>query len=224
MVFPIEYISLLNIAVIVLIILCALSGYKNGFFIKVINCFTIVVVAILSWFISTLVSSSIDLLPKKFTPMLGTIVEPFLYDKLNEIFIFSIIFIVIIVAATLLKKVFKLIDYIPVINGVNKVVGLLFGFVEGILYLCIIAFIFATPLISNGDLVIEQSVLKPAYHASEKLLIFVLEDLEDLRSIQKIGIPSSELTEKDLKNIEEWLKENSVDEKEIKLFIESLKY
>ena len=53
MLFPSEYIYVLNIAVVLIIALFAYSGYRQGFLLKALGCFGFLVCGLLSWFLSS---------------------------------------------------------------------------------------------------------------------------------------------------------------------------
>ncbi|MEG1066522.1 MAG: CvpA family protein, partial [Erysipelotrichaceae bacterium] len=162
MLFPTYAIAFLNIAVIFVLALYTFSGYRNGFLLKVISCFSIAVLCIIAWLTSPYISEVVNIFPKEFTPMIGTVVEPAFYSLMNRLSVFAIMFIIFVVLTVLIKPIVKAIGLVPLVNEVNKLLGLIFGFFQGLIIVGIVAFIFSTPLFANGNLVVKNSFLKPA--------------------------------------------------------------
>lgn len=222
MIFPMEYIPFLNITVILLFILFIVSGYRNGFLLKVLGCLSLIVVALIAWFIAPLLGSFLHVYPKSLTPLAGTIAEGIFYDLMNRMMLFAIIFLILAVATLFLKPIFKTISAIPLVSEVNKLLGVIFGFLQALILVSVISLIFQTPLFANGSKINDDSYLSMVSNVTNKVLFFASDRFDELKSIQKIVTPNSELDELDINRIHDWLKDQGVEEGKIQEFILSL--
>lgn len=219
MIFPIQYIYILNIIVIALLALFAYSGYRQGLLLKVIGCIGFVVVGFLAWFLSSPLGKLLHLLPANIAPMEDTIVGPIFYEMINRMVVFVVLFVLFSIVIILMKPILKTLGKLPVVHQVNTVLGTIFGFVQGVIMVMIITFVFATPLFANGSKVITGSFLSPVYQLTESALFFAEDTLGELQSVQKIVTPSTMLTETDVENIRSWLLRFDLPENQVDAFL-----
>lgn len=210
MLFPMEFIKLLDIVVIFLVIMGVYTGYKEGFLLKVLDCFGMIVSAFLAWTIAPLFSS-ISIFPNNFVPFSGTKLGNSLYDLLNEIVWVALIFILLNIIIRLLHPLFSFVRHIPILASVNRVLGTLFGFIQSIIFLVMVTIVFQTPLFANGSMVVEQSYLSPFSEIVDNVFHSNKEELTKLRSLQKIMTPSTQLNDSDLEIIQKWLEDHDVE-------------
>lgn len=219
MLFPIEYIVYLNIAILLVLVLFAYSGYKQGFLCKVVGCLGFLICGILAWPLSSLLAKLLHLLPADLAPMKDTVAGPIFYDSINRILVFLLIFIVFSIIILILKPLAKVVSSLPIIAQINALLGIVFGMLQGLVIVMIASFVFSTPLFANGSRVIEGSFLKPIGAATETMLFFAQDHLEQLKAVQKIVTPSTILSEEDLAHIKDWLLSNNLEESQINAFL-----
>ncbi|MEF9962172.1 MAG: CvpA family protein [Erysipelotrichaceae bacterium] len=222
MIFPITFIPFLNIFIIVVTAFLAYSGYKSGLLLKALDCLSMIVIGLIAWFLSPMLAKSIHLYPANLTPMENTVVEPFFYNMMNRFLLFAIIFMFLLIVVLLLHPLFKGIGSLPIIAQLNKLLGILFGFVQSFIIIFIITIIFQTPLFANGNMIIESSYLNNVSKTTDGILFFASHTMEELRSVQKIVTPNSKLDAKNLDDIRGWLKKQGLEEIKIQEFIDSL--
>lgn len=222
MLFPTQYIYVLNIVVVAIFIIFAYSGYKQGFLLKVLGCIGFMIVGIVSWLLSSPLGKLFHVFPSDLTPLDETIIGPIFYDQMNRICVFVILFVILGIVIICLKPILKLISSIPIISQVNSVAGVIFGFLQGLILMVVVSFLFSTPLFANGKTVIKDSFLSPVNVVTEKLLFFSQDTLGQLASIQKIVTPSEKLNGEDVENIQAWLLENDFTQAQIDAFLQSL--
>ena len=219
MLFPIAYVKLLDIGVIALLLLCLYSGFRQGFLLKVLDCFGIVVSALLAWGFARLLSF-IQIYPKAFVPFADLALGDALASLLNEISWFVVCFILLNIVIRLLHPLFSFVRHVPILAGVNRLLGVLFGFVQGTAFLVIFAVVFQTPFFANGSLVVERSYLRPFAAIADNLTTLQKEEIDALRSLQKIMTPSTQLKEADKEAIRAWLNEHDINEQDVmELFV-----
>lgn len=222
MLFPTEYLYILNIVIVLILALFAYSGYRQGFLLKVLGCIGFVVVGFVAWFLSSPFGKLFHLFPTDMTPMKGTLIEPIFYESINRMVVFVVLFVILGIFVCFLRPLLKAVGKLPVIKEVNKVLGILVGFLQGWIVLMIVTFSFTTPLFANGASVIERSFLKPVEGITAKALFFADDTLEELKSVQKIVTPSTALSDIDVENIRQWLLRYDVPEAQVDAFLQEL--
>lgn len=222
MLFPSEYIYVLNIIVILLIAVFAYSGYRQGFLLKVLGCFGFLLCGLLSWLLSAPLAKLISLYPHDMTPMADTIAGPIFYESLNRSLMFVVLFLLLSVIVLFLKPILKAAGKLPIIQEVNVLLGTAFGALQGLVAVMVLSFVFTTPLFANGIHIIEESFLKPINVISEGLLFFADDSIAELKSIQKIVTPSTVLNQEDLLHIKGWLLDHDLDEGKVNQLLQQL--
>ena len=222
MLFPSEYIYVLNIAVVLIIALFAYSGYRQGFLLKALGCFGFLVCGLLSWFLSSPLAKVIPLYPKDMTPMADTIAGPIFYESLNRSLMFIVLFIILSIIVLFLKPILKAVGKLPILQEVNVLLGTLIGALQGLVAVMVLSFVFTTPLFANGIHIVEDSFLKPINAITEGLLFFADDTIGELKSIQKIVTPSTMLNQEDLNHIKNWLLDHDLDEAKVNQLVQQL--
>ncbi len=222
MLFPTDYIYMVNIAVIVVIFLFAYSGYRQGFLLKLFGILGFGVCGLLAWMFSSPFSKLLRLYPKDMTPLADTIAGPLFYDAINRVIVFLLLFVILGLFVIFMKPILKGVGKLPIIQEVNTLLGALVGSIQGLVLTMIVSFVFSTPLFANGMSVIDDSLLKPINAIGESLVFFASDHLEELKSIQKIVTPSTALDDEDLTNIREWLLDYDLNETDVDAFMNGL--
>lgn len=212
----------INILLLVLLVVFTYVGYKKGFIIQFIDIIGLLVAFLVARVLSKGMSELIQLTPKNFNPFNDTILGGFFYNRINEALWFIIIFIVVLVGITILKHVLDLVAKLPVINTINKWLGVVMGLVKLLIVSIIIIFVLASPLFKNGRDVVDNSVLKPI----ESVSVFVIESLDkqltEMELIQRFMIEPKSLTKEEILEIAEWLRNKGVAQEEIDQFFNNL--
>lgn len=223
MLFPVDKIMWLNIAVLAVLLLSLYSGYRDGFIVKALGCVGFIIIGMSSWALAPIVASKLELFPKDLTPLAGTFVAPYFYDTLNKFVVFIGLFLVLSLLILLIKPICKGISSIPIISEVNKLLGVLFGLLQGIILLVVITLVFRTPLFSNGTNVIEHSILKSMSGLTDSVMFFMEDPMAQWQSVQKLLTPTTELNNDDITKITQWLEGQEISEQEVQDFINSLR-
>lgn len=223
MIFPVEYIPILNGLVVFLFIFCIYSGYKQGFLLKAIGCIGFLAVGFISWFLAPYISNILSLFPKELTPLKDTILSQLFYRQLNTMCVFAILFILLSIIVVCLKPFLKIVCHIPILSQINRCLGVVFGFVQGFIVISVVCLLFRTPLFSNGGNIVQQSLLKPVSKVSDSVLFFANDYFSQLESVQKLLTPSHTLDNQDWDAIASWLSSQNINGEEIERFIQSIR-
>lgn len=214
MLFPIELSFIVSITAIMILIYFSYSGYKNGFVMKACELLSTIICVILAWFLSGKLSASVQLFPKDYTLFTETILNSPIYQIMNRFFLFFIFFILSRVIIIFIRPLFRSINWVPFVGGVNKLLGTILGFLQGGVILIVISFIFSSPLFANGDSVLKESHLAIAKDVYRTVMFAFNDNFSRIESVQKIIVPSSELLEEDVNNIKAWLISQGFSEEE----------
>ncbi len=222
MLFPTEYIYILNLAVVAVLLLFEYSGYRQGFLLKLFGILGFAVCALLAWLLSSPFAKLLRIYPQDMTPMANTIAGPLFYEAINRAIVFLVLFVILSIAVLFLKPILKGLGKLPLIQEVNTLLGAGVGALQGVVFVMIASFVFSTPLFANGTKVIDESFLKPMNAIGEAFLFFANDSIEELKSIQKIVTPSTALDEEDLTHIRHWLLSYDLEEARVDAFIANL--
>ncbi len=223
MLFPTEYIFLLNIAVLLILGLFAYSGYTQGFFLKLLGCFGFLVCALVAWLLSYPLSSILHLYPDHMIVTNDPQITQIFYATINRVVVFVVLFFVLSLAVFFLKPILKAVGKLPLIQEVNKLLGTVLGALQGLVFVMVLTFVFSTPLFANGLRVIEESCLKPINAMTEGLLFFSHDQIGELKAIQKVVTPSTIPNEEDITHIAHWLSGYDLQQEQIDAFLTELK-
>lgn len=224
MLFPNQLISFMNVFIIGILIYTTYSGYKQGFLLKAISCFSILVMFIIANFVSGMMADTFFVFPKSLAPFKDTVMEAVFYHRLNQLAIFTIIFAAGVLLIFFLKPILAMIGKVPVISEFNEVLGILFGFLQGIIIVICVVILFKTPVFINGSQVIEQTYLQKVDQMTNRFLITFHDDIKELEALQKIVTPSGELNSEEEILLEQWLQSQGLSEEDIREFITKIGY
>ena len=122
--------AILDIILLVILAYFALKGFKDGFILSVIN----VLLLLISLFLAVLYVNEFSNFLSSYLYLLG--------DSTVDIIAFSVLFLIIFIAFSFVANILKIVNKIPLVGFLNKVLGALFGLIKGILILSILVFLF----------------------------------------------------------------------------------
>lgn len=216
--------TIINIGLILILLFLMYKGYKKGFITQVVGLFSLLAAAIIAWILYVPFGSLFKVVPKTMVPFQNTNLHEFFYTKVNAMLWFIIIFITAFIIIKFVTKILDLISKAPFINLVNRVLGLAFSLINFILIVWLLIFALSTPLFTNGDEVIENSLLKYNQPLLERLDSIVLnKPIEQLKATQQIIKMPNQASEKDILNMQDWLVKNKVSLSDVSDFFKEIK-
>ncbi len=169
-------ILIVNVIVLFIVVLCAISGFKKGFILSMFDLLGMLIGFFTALFVTPFVAEAVTLL----SPGDGaTFTTAFVFSVINVILWFIIIFIAVVIIVAIVGKLVDKLFKLPVLNGLNKGLGILFGAIMSIFWIMILAIIVSSPLIPESDEVFEGSVLAPIRDFSDSMFIMVIEQAEE---------------------------------------------
>lgn len=150
-----DYFLYINIILVLIYIIFAIIGYKNGLMVQIIDLIFNILAIFAAYFISPILANHFPLV---------TMEE--IYTKLNinriiDTLIYCVIVYVILrIFYIFIKPVFKSVSKVPLIGFLNKIGGFLLGIVNATFIMLALGLLLTTPLFSNGIEVKKGTFLK----------------------------------------------------------------
>lgn len=207
------WINLVNPGLLIVTCLLVYLGYKKGFLSKLLSCFSFIVIAFISWQIAPALSKVFHFLPSEWAPYQETVLADFFYGYANQLLIFALLVVIASCLIFLLKPIVLLFSKLPVISTMNAMLGAVFGLVETLLWSFMLLFVLHTPLVSQGQEVIEQTYLRHIATIQEKVFTFGSEVLKEFDLGQGLN------SESDLEAMKAFLSEQGLSESDIQQFL-----
>lgn len=207
----------INPLLVVLLVLAVLQGYRKGFLSKLLSCFSFVIVVILAWQLAPVFSKVFKLLPQSYAPYQDTPLADFFYTYTNQILLFVVIVIVASVVLFVLKPIALIFQKLPLISSVNALFGALFGVVEMALLCFAMLFVLHTPIIKNGNEIIENTFFYQIENLQNNVFKFASSLLEDFDFMSESMIDQNNVSE-----LKIFLEEHGYNDEEIQKFIEEI--
>lgn len=152
---------ILDLAVIAIIVLCAVINRYQGFFRSVLSLFGFFIALIGGWFLSPYLAVYIEPRIAEYFEseasgtLSGVIMGfDFVAESVARILAFGVLFVLINVIVLVLKLVAKIVFKLPVLKQADKLLGLIFGIIVGVLasyVFSILAFTFSEVLVRSVD-------------------------------------------------------------------------
>lgn len=211
-----NFIMMINLIVLFgTLFLCA-SGYKHGFLFKILSCISFVVIVFVAWNLAELLKF-IEIIPKEWAPFMDTNLAPYFYGLLNKLFIFVVFVIIFSLLILILRPIAKVLGDLPIIHSINRLFGLIFGLVQSAIIIFVVTFLLTTPLFTNGNEIIQGSVLKFVEPIQKDLFELVLPSMIDYQMIRQINEAKTSM--ENLEQLEMWLNQKGFSHEDITEFL-----
>ena len=213
MTFPIQFVPYMNIVIIVVFAFFSLRAFYKGFLILLLETVSLFVALILAGLLAKPLALALPLYFLDEVLLNLPIIGELFSVQINTFIWFIILFVSISIILWLLRPVFHIVGKIPVLKGINRILGFGFGIIQALVLLWIVSLILLTPLFKNGQDVIQNSALK--YYDQVTNIVVINSDFKELSLIKVLT--NGTLTDDDRITIKAWLDESSIDspEKEV---------
>lgn len=213
---------MIDLVVVIVFALLLFSGYKQGFLMKLISIVGFVVVGIFSWWISAPISRMLSLYPMSQLPIENDLISSFIYDNINRLFIFVVLFVILNIVILFLKPLIKAISDIPVVSTINKVAGLCLGAIQAVVLMFVATLVLRLPFISQGNTYVEGSLLKYSEPMMNTLMFYAKEPLQQISAVFDLINEKETLTKQEVENIHDWLVSQNLKEEQVNAIMASL--
>ncbi|MBE6114481.1 MAG: CvpA family protein [Erysipelotrichaceae bacterium] len=220
MTLPLEYIPYVDIVLLVLLIILMITGFARGFLLSLIDLVGTFVMLLIAYFVSPILAANFSILTDLTIDVGVEALNLLIVDRINQLFWFVVVFVIGQVVILFLKPVVKVVCSIPLIKQINQILGLVLGAVKGYILALILIFVLSTPLITNGRVFVENTVLSKLEESSV-LVLELLEDPKEINEILQNIINGNIISEEEKAELLEWLT-SLVSEEELMEIFKSL--
>lgn len=220
---PVSLIMLVNM--VILCVLCALvfGGYRDGFLLKLLSILSFFVCGFLAWWASSYVSGFIHLYPKHALPLQDTPLEAVLYDNLNRLLIFVILFVLLQLAVLVIKPFTKAANHVPVVSGINRLLGAALGALQAVLLMVLAAMVCRLPFWKTGNEIASASLLRYSDGMMDALTFYAREPLQELSRLTSALDEKQTLSTAEKENIRSWLLEQNMKKEDVDTLLSALR-
>lgn len=174
-----EYFIFINIGIILIYVVFALSAYRNGLLSQLLSLVYNILSIVVAWYLAPILASRITLV--KIDSVYNS---SGISSMANSILFMAIIFIVLRILYLIIKPLFKSISKIPIIGGLNKIGGFIFGIINATLVIVVLTLIMNLGFIKNFNEVKENTLLKYTDKLSQTVMKVSIDNL-NLNSLKK---------------------------------------
>ena len=207
MTIPESFFPFFDLLILALMAFVLWRSYHKGLLLLVLESISLFVAFFLAWLLASPLAQALPLYAADEALLALPIIGPFVSVQINGLLWFIIVFIIVSIVLLLLRPIFAGLGKVPVLKGVNHILGLVFGVLQVALYSFLIYILLLTPLFKNGQAVLANSQLRHIGPLTTSLTNSM--NLEEV-SLLKIFNPESITTEDEM-NIKLWLIEREVE-------------
>lgn len=220
MVFQLEWISFLNMVIVLMLVISLVRGAKRGLLVGLISLLRVVIALIAAMLLSGPLAEVFPLINYA-SGSIESIISGILSVRASQPLWFIAVFVVVLLITKVIEPLIKMLGEISVLSSLNALGGILLGFITGAFNIILVMLLFTTPVFSNGQEVIEASYLRYAYQSLEVIDSFA-QPLTNNVILQKYaaGVP---LTAEENAIVEGWLNEKGLGHDQIVDFLEGIK-
>lgn len=215
--FPQEFIVYLNAIWALFLVFVLYRGYKRGMLLQVVGLIGTFISLIIAWLFSDVFVNVYTFINYNKTGI--SKFDMFVSDNANQMIWFIIIFVVIRLLMLVLTPIASMISKIPLIKQVNSILGALFSIVIYFVYMGLLILFLTLPVITNGNEIIENTLLKPIQSAMVPVTSFLEETVEKNTAIQSL-LNNRGLSTSQKQTMINMLEDNGFTQSEIKEFLE----
>lgn len=162
-----------NIFIIAIFILTCFSALKKGLLLQALSLIYTLLSIFLTWFLSPILANKLPIV--KISSKYGNLN---LTNIANAIIYFIIIFILLKVLYYIISPLFKSVSKIPLVGSVNKIGGLLLGFIEGIIIFIFLTFLVNTRIFANKNEFINGTLFKYGEEITKDVTKFAVNHID----------------------------------------------
>lgn len=219
---PVSLIMIVNIVILCMLCAFVFGGYRAGFLLKLLSILSFFVCGFLAWWASSYIAGYIHLYPKDALPLQDTPLESLLYDNLNHLLIFVILFALLQLAVLVLKPFMKAANHVPVVSGINRLLGAALGALQAVLLMTLAAMICRLPFWKTGNEIASASLLRYSDPMMEVLTFYAKEPLQELSKLTSAMDEKQTLSTAEKENIRLWLQEQNMKKKDVDTVMSAL--
>lgn len=217
--YPTDLIPYTNYIILALVALQVFMGYRKGLVYQVFNLLGVLAAILVSWYFSPVLAAKYKVYPEAFAPFTGTDLGSIFYTRINTLCWYALLFVIVMLLLLLLKPLMKSLTNLPILKIVNHLTGAVFSLIPALVVWVLVAYFFGTPLIVNGQKVLDSTVLGPIHNATQNVITLTKQPYMTESAIQKLISNSNSLTQEDVQTLWDWLLKEDADPEVVNQFL-----
>lgn len=174
---PSNYFFIIDILIVIIFVLCMAISYRNGVIYELVSLLLIFISLFLSFLFSPILAKRYYLIKPDLSafPTLNPVA---ILNGINVVVWFIVLVVVFSLLILLLKPLFKKLTKVPVVGWVNKLFGIIIGFIKGLFVCFILSYFLTFPIIKNGKDVKNGSFIKYSDTITNKSISFIINNID----------------------------------------------
>ena len=160
--------------------------------------------------------------PKHALPLQDTPLEAVLYDNLNRLRIFVILFVLLQLAVLVIKPFTNAANHVPVVPGINRLLGAALGALQAVLLMVLAAMVCRLPFWKTGNEIASASLLRYSDGMMDALTFYAREPLQELSRLTSALDEKQTLSTAEKENIRSWLLEQNMKKEDVDTLLSAL--
>ena len=214
--FPASMIVFVNYLLILWFFINLARGYKRGLLLQIVDLVGTFVALFAAWVFAPVFVRLFEFVKSSGSGLIT--VDQIINQQINRLIWFLILFVVARILLLLVTPIVSAISKIPFVKQVNSAVGGVFSIFIFVIKLLLLSYFLSFPIVSNGQDIIDNTILRPLVEFSTPIIKTLDRDIEKNEAIQNI-MRNRSLSEKQEYELANWLREQGINEQDIKGYI-----
>lgn len=207
--------GVISAVLIAFYILMFFLGYRKGIIRALIDLVGTVAAVWIAWMAAPAISDFAHVWPREWVPMQDTVMAGAVYQFVNELVLFIILFVLMKVMIALLENIARGIDMVPGIHFVSSLLGGVFQLAVAVLWTLIFCVILGLPVFTNGTDAVNRTLIGTVRDAAGAVSSSYIAPFMDSDAFGEFFENTGNLPEESRDAIRQWLKDHGYDEKHI---------
>lgn len=215
-------ILIVNIVIVCVLCACILGGYRDGFLLKLLSILGFFVCGFLAWWASGILGGFLHLYPQSAVPMQDTPLEGLLYEHLNHLLLFVLLFALLQLAILILKPFTKAANHVPIVSGINRMLGAALGALQAVLLMVLAALICQLPFWKTGNEIASASLLRYGEPLLKTITFYAREPLQELSKLTSALEEKKTLSTAEKETVRDWLLQQNMKKEDVDTVLSAL--
>ena len=202
---PEQWITFINLAVIVFLVVLIILGAKKGFFLQIVTLCGTILAFFLSYRFCGVLADYFVLWPKEWTPFDNTLLQDAVYQYFNEIAWFFVIFIVLVVIFKLLEPIAKGLQKIPLLKQLSTILGAVLGFFNALVWIVVFSMILNMPMFENGTKINQDTYIGQITDQTTKIVTVFAGPVLNSQAFADLISGEANFGDSDQQAVRDWL-------------------
>ena len=214
--FPGNLIIYLNFVFLAWFLITLAQGYRKGLLLQIVDLVGTFVALFAAWVFAPVFVRLFEFVKAPGSGLIS--IDQILTQQVNKLIWFLILFAVARVLLLLVTPIVSAVSKIPLVKQVNSAIGGVFSIFMFGVKLLLLTYFLSFPIVSNGQVIIENTILKPLVEITQPFLMDFDDMITENEAIQSL-MGNKKLNLDQEVAMAEWLSAKGFNEIEIKEYL-----